>query len=515
MARLLPDKQCDMRVLRLAAAFLCVIGVSLCIDVTPEQIHLSYGDDIDSMIVSWVTSDKTATSVVRFGQQGKLDQTATGTSERFVEPMNATIAQECSIKTPLKCPQSLVCPNCVTEYLHSCILKPLTSGAMYEYRIDGSGAQYTFKAKNTSSDWAGFNVAIYGDMGAPLTEPSGAEAPSVGLLTAEIERGSIDAVMHVGDFAYDLWEQGGRVADSFMRQIEPIAARVPYLVTPGNHEGGTNQFGNLHHYVKRFNMPMKRRSSNNYFSWDMGPVHFVSFSSEAWFWQLWESEKQFAWLKQDLAAVDRSRTPFVVTMSHRPMYCSNSDDTDDCTKDDSVMRLGLPVFGTRFFKLEALFREYNVDLAFWAHEHSYERLWPTYDGKVFNGTTHPGEPYRNPLAPVHVITGAAGCREGHGHYDKGPRGPWSAVRNSEWGYGRLIVANKTHVGWEQVEDINGTVVDSFWLVKDPEHATHMATVTRSNIEQLQQKEHDLQAQIFAGTEQCMDKFQRLPGCANV
>jgi hypothetical protein len=104
------------------------------------------------------------------------------------------------------------------------------------------------------------------------------------------------------------------------------------MVTPGNHEAGTNQFGNLHHYVKRFNMPMKQVSNNNFFSWDMGPVHLISFSSEAWFWQLWETEKQFEWLKKDLAAVDRSRTPFVVTMAHRPMYCSNSDDADDCTK---------------------------------------------------------------------------------------------------------------------------------------------------------------------------------------
>ena len=40
----------------------------------------------------------------------------------------------------------------------------------------------------------------------------------------------------VGDFAYNLEDDNAKVGDEFMRQIEPIAAYVPYLVTPGNHE---------------------------------------------------------------------------------------------------------------------------------------------------------------------------------------------------------------------------------------------------------------------------------------
>lgn len=40
----------------------------------------------------------------------------------------------------------------------------------------------------------------------------------------------------MGDFAYNLEDDNAKVGDEFMRQIEPIAAYVPYLVTPGNHE---------------------------------------------------------------------------------------------------------------------------------------------------------------------------------------------------------------------------------------------------------------------------------------
>lgn len=37
-----------------------------------------------------------------------------------------------------------------------------------------------------------------------------------------------------------------------------------------------------------------------------------------------KSYAQYKWLKQDLASVDRRRTPWVIVMSHRPMYSSAS-----------------------------------------------------------------------------------------------------------------------------------------------------------------------------------------------
>ena len=55
--------------------------------------------------------------------------------------------------------------------------------------------------------------------------------------------------------------------------------------------------------------------------------------------------------------------------------------------------------------MEKLLKDYGVDLAIWAHEHSYERLWPIYDYEVINGTND--SPYENPRAPVHITTGSA------------------------------------------------------------------------------------------------------------
>jgi len=57
------------------------------------------------------------------------------------------------------------------------------------------------------------------------------------------------------------------------------------------------------------------------------------------------------------------------------------------------------------FGFEKLFYDYGVDLELWAHIHNYQRLWPIYDKKIYNGSLE--EPYKNPKAPVHIITGSA------------------------------------------------------------------------------------------------------------
>lgn len=48
-------------------------------------------------------------------------------------------------------------------------------------------------------------------------------------------------------------------------------------------------------------------------------------------------------------------------------------------------------------------------------------------------------------------------------------GPWSAYRSwfpGEYGYGRLFIANVTHLSWTQVFSITGDVEDRVWIVQD-------------------------------------------------
>ncbi|CAG2058314.1 unnamed protein product [Timema podura] len=89
--------------------------------------------------------------------------------------------------------------------------------------------------------------------------------------------------------------------------------------------------------------------------------------------------------------------------------------------------------------LEDLLYDYGVDLEIWAHEHSYERLWPIYNYQVYNGSLD--SPYSNPEAPVHVVTGSAGCSEFHDPF-KSEQPYWSAFRSNEYGYNRLKVVQQ-------------------------------------------------------------------------
>lgn len=52
----------------------------------------------------------------------------------------------------------------------------------------------------------------------------------------ESQRNMYDAIIHVGDFAYDMDSQEALVGDAYMNQIQSLAAYVPYMVCPGNHE---------------------------------------------------------------------------------------------------------------------------------------------------------------------------------------------------------------------------------------------------------------------------------------
>ncbi|CAH2239631.1 jg3201 [Pararge aegeria aegeria] len=69
-------------------------------------------------------------------------------------------------------------------------------------------------------------------------------------------------------------------------------------------------------------------------------------------------------------------------------------------------------------------------------------------------------------APVHIVTGSAGCSEGRDRFSHTPS-PWSAFRSQDYGYTRFKAYNHTHIVIEQVSvDLGGQVIDAFWLKKN-------------------------------------------------
>lgn len=405
----------------------------------PEQIHLSYGDDPTQMVVTWVTLNQTNSTIVEYGQ-ASLNYMAPGIETLYID--NGSERRHI--------------------YMHRVILTQLEPGQKYIYHcggLKGWSGIFFFRAMKYGQNWSP-KLAVYGDMG-------NVNGRSVPRLQEGAQRGLFDAILHVGDFAYNMETDNARMGDNFMRQIEPIAAYIPYMVCPGNHEEAYN-FSN---YKSRFSMPKNGDGENMFYSFNMGPAHIISFSSEVYYYYVdYRSiDYQYRWLKKDLQEANlpenRAKRPWIIAMAHKPMYCSNSDDPGMCNNKSNLVRVGMPLEPTK--GLEDLLCNYGVDIYFSAHEHSYERILPVYDYLVMNGSTK--KPYENPRATVHIVTGSAGNVEGQDPFMQLPV-QYTAFHSDDYGYTLTTIRNKTHIHLEQVsDDQGGTIIDNIWIVKNKNH----------------------------------------------
>ncbi|XP_043929910.1 acid phosphatase type 7 isoform X1 [Protopterus annectens] len=323
---------------------LCIPPVGL----QPEQVHISYPGILGSMMMTWTTFNRTD-SVVEYNLWGAklFELQETGSSTPFVD--------DGTEKRKL--------------YIHRVMLNGLKSGATYVYHCggeDGWSDMFAFSALKEGSDWSP-RFAIFGDLGNENPQ-------SLSRLQKETQQGMYDAILHVGDFAYDMEEDNARIGDEFMRQIESIAAYVPYMTCPGNHE----QAYNFSNYKNRFSMPGD--TEGLWYSWNIGPAHIISFSTEVYFYVDYGVDlifKQYEWLKKDLEEANRPQNrkirPWIITMGHRPMYCSNNDE-DDCTKFESFVRLGRNDTKAPAPGLEKLFYVYVFHI--WVYSSCFKSVHP-------------------------------------------------------------------------------------------------------------------------------------------
>ncbi|CAF2126035.1 unnamed protein product [Rotaria magnacalcarata] len=416
----------------------------------PTQIHLAYGDRADQMFVSYVTNSSQCIPQCQYGLiPSVLNFRQNGTTTTY------TASDMCEGKANKWGPRTFIDPG----YMHTILLEDLRPSTTYYYRVGsdehGWSSIYSFTNRPANENETVYMIA-YGDMGLAPYAPG--SKFTTGRVTARVTSFNITCLLHIGDISY---ARGfGAQWDAFMTQIEPIAARIPYMVAIGNHEydhvlGGDKdpsgapgpggfrpEWGNYAYdsggecavpMIHRFHSP-SNGNSLFWYSFDVGPVHIIYYSTEHDFRH---TSPQYAWLEQDLRSVDRSRTPWIIVGSHRPMYASETDEPYDFTK--IILQLSL----------ESLFYKYHVDVNLFAHKHSYERTCPMFQQKcVSDGITH-------------VLIGMAGQDIDSGQYSGAA---WSIYHDQEYGYSQLW-ANRTYLYFSYYHNSDDMIADQFTLEK--------------------------------------------------
>lgn len=402
------------------------------VNYQPRHIHISLGVNSSSFLVTWSTINQTQESIVLIGKEKFTDQFI-GSSKEFVDGGDLHS----------------------TQFIHTVLVNNVEPNSFLIYSVgsgEGWSPEYRLKTPQIGSTWSP-TIALFGDMG-------NENAVSLPYLQKGALENRFDMAIHVGDFAYDMYEDNGLRGDVFMEQIESIASLIPYMTCPGNHEYHYN-FSN---YKARFKMPGD--DGQMFYTFTFGPVRFFSVSTEYYYYYLEDGmvNTQYVWLKTQLQKAnspeERSKYPWIVVFGHRPMYCTNTDH-DDCTRHETKTRVGFPPLFN--LGMEDLLYDHGVDLAVWAHEHNYERLLPIYNRQMMPGD-NPAEPYTNPGATVHITSGSAGCREKHDGFIPNPPA-WSDFRSLDYGYTILKVVNTTHLHIEQMSVDKNKIIDQFWLIK--------------------------------------------------
>uniref|UniRef100_A0A915ELW7 Purple acid phosphatase n=1 Tax=Ditylenchus dipsaci TaxID=166011 RepID=A0A915ELW7_9BILA len=245
---------------------------------TPEQIHLAPGSEPDSMTVSWVTYLKASQSLAKFRLADGVGRyvTTVGKQKNFSYDKNRF-------------------------YTHYVTLRKLAPNTLYSYKVgseDGWSEVYTFKSLPRPGSVDSFKVCIFGDLAA------GKRGIITPFLIQAARTRQFDLIIHAGDIAYNFYS--GKTGNFFLNDLQEVFAQIPYIIAIGNHEREKDHaFHNVKH---RFKMPNSMDGSNQFYSVDIGPVHFVAASTELYQYKenAAQANQQYKWLSNDLKGFQQS-----------------------------------------------------------------------------------------------------------------------------------------------------------------------------------------------------------------
>ena len=406
----------------------------LAVSGTPEQIHLTWGDDpARSVVVSWASPDRAVRPRVRIGQR------VIPAEERvYTDGLNGQ----------------------VTWTYHARVLG-LRPGATYAYAVTADNDGNTtdpFSATFTTAPEgrAGFRFTSFGDLATPNTDwvlSYGQAAYAVGAVE------SFQPLFHLlnGDLCYAGLNPAAQpeVWRDFGNNNQASAAYRPWMPVPGNHEiEFCNGPQGLTSYLTRYTLPYNGTPDfeGRWYSFRVGSVLFVSLSADDVVYQDagafvagpaaltpaastgnppldpgtslyvrgYSGGAQTRWLEATLAAARRDASiDWIIAQMHQ---CACSSSRDGNGSDAGLREEWLP-----------LFDRYEVDLVLCGHDHDYERSFPVRGFDIGAGidaatgapadtrrphpvTTVDSGVFDTSQGTVHLILGCGGTDANHDSY---------------------------------------------------------------------------------------------------
>lgn len=350
-------------------------------DGTPEQVHLTWGDDPSTAVtVSWASQAPAINPRVIYSHSAGNRQTAQAYQRTYVDGLNGQAV-----------------------FTYHARLEGLPPGSSVQYAVTADNdANYAepFKASFETAPRGrkAFRWTSYGDLATPVTSWTLSSMQSRYAVNA-VER--FKPLFHLlnGDLCYanlnPLFQPA--VWADFGNNNQASAAFRPWMPCPGNHEiefnNGDQGFDS---YLTRYTLPDNRTDfPGRWYAFRVGTALFVSLSADdviyqdggafvagpaalqpaagtghasiaagtSFYVRGYSGGAQTRWLEETLARASRDESiDWIIVQMHQDALSSSKTGNGS---DKGLREAWLP-----------LFDRYGVDLVLCGHDHDYERSWP-------------------------------------------------------------------------------------------------------------------------------------------
>eukprot|EP00756_Hemistasia_phaeocysticola_P036841 Hpha_TRINITY_DN16663_c1_g2::TRINITY_DN16663_c1_g2_i1::g.181626::m.181626 len=456
---------------------------------TVEQLNLQLASS-DTVVAAFVTYETLPTSP---------PEAMIGTSESEMSKVEG-VSHEYS-------------PSKDRKYIMNYVtFKGLSPRKTYYYKVKSGSSScawtpvYSFRAPYQDGVT---RIASYGDMGHSWHN-------NMGNMKADCEAGRIDAIVHMGDHAYNIGMTDDRRGDAYMNVFQPVLQSCPWLPIIGNHEKSDGSKGGYEHYEEialgekigqaALNVHSTATSAlgqhlslgtlygaatngvvpsntSRYTSTNIGLLHIAGIDLMNF------DTKQKEWLEANLKAANENRkqVPWIIVAAHYQIYHVSVEENRDASaemffsedsealKNETLRWRKCTTPGCRTLgdwvdetasAVEPLLIKYGVDIFNAGHIHDYEASWPMKNNVVCQKN------YTNPRCTVFIVEGNGGVPGCHGDCtvsDCSSKAPWCRVHGNACGaYGRYTIPNATTLHYEHVVNSNGKVLDSITITQ-PSH----------------------------------------------